>query len=343
MVGRYTGAVVCCAVGVQASDNADCSTVAGVLGPLARGAGTRRIGYTGEVCRGSNRASLLVAGVLLVASCSINDLDETVGGGNSGTDAGTSGGAGPDAADGDGSAGWPTGGTTGVGGAIDGGGSGGTPSGGSGGTPSGGGSGGAGGAGGTGATGGSAGCASSEKLCASQCVAKSPDNGCDASACTACSLPHAQAGCAAGQCSVAKCSSGYGNCDSNAGNGCETMLGTGANCKACGDACSAPIGTTACVSGACKVTACPGGRADCDGLAGNGCETDLTTTASCGVCGNQCPPGFTCHKPATGPNVCICSSDTDCLNGGVCFWGVCVCGGVGCPNGQRCTLISTCF
>jgi hypothetical protein len=37
---------------------------------------------------------------------------------------------------------------------------------------------------------------------------------------------------------------------------------------------------------------CEHGRADCDGLASNGCETDLTSDAtSCGVCGHGCQGG----------------------------------------------------
>jgi hypothetical protein len=128
-------------------------------------------------------------------------------------------------------------------------------------------------------------------------------------------------------------------------NGCETQLGTNADCAACGNACSAPIGTTACIGGACKVTACPTHRADCDGMAGNGCETDLKTTATCGSCTTQCPEAFICAQGGD-PNqyVCACGVDAACLNGGICYLGaVCVCGGTACALGQRCTLIGTCF
>lgn len=47
-----------------------------------------------------------------------------------------------------------------------------------------------------------------------------------------------------------------------------------------------PLGTPACRAGACAVASCNAGRGDCDGLATNGCETDLATTpAHCGACG----------------------------------------------------------
>ena len=38
--------------------------------------------------------------------------------------------------------------------------------------------------------------------------------------------------------------------------------------------------------------ACATGRGDCDGVAANGCETDLTATENhCGACGTSCGPG----------------------------------------------------
>lgn len=143
----------------------------------------------------------------------------------------------------------------------------------------------------------------------------------------------------------ASCSAGLADCDGVAANGCETQLGTNENCSACDDACSAPIGTTACLGGACKVTACPTHRGDCDGLAGNGCEADLTTTDTCGGCSKKCPEAFQCaHNTNTDEYLCACGTDSACLNGGSCYIGVvCVCNGTACSIGQRCTLIGTCF
>ncbi|NIS29212.1 MAG: hypothetical protein GWN07_03580, partial [Actinobacteria bacterium] len=46
------------------------------------------------------------------------------------------------------------------------------------------------------------------------------------------------------------------------------------------------------VAGTCTLAACGAGRADCDGVLGNGCETDLEASADdCGACGVTCPSG----------------------------------------------------
>jgi len=45
-----------------------------------------------------------------------------------------------------------------------------------------------------------------------------------------------------------------------------------------------------CVAGACGFV-CNTGFANCDGLAQNGCETDITTTSNCGTCGHVCSVG----------------------------------------------------
>ncbi|MBE7484243.1 MAG: hypothetical protein HS104_30275 [Polyangiaceae bacterium] len=174
-------------------------------------------------------------------------------------------------------------------------------------------------------------------------MSKSAANGCDAADCAACSVQNGKAACVAGQCAVGQCNGGFADCDKSAQNGCETPLGTSVHCSSCTDVCSAPTGTAACVAGACKITACPSLRADCDGLVGNGCEADLTTPSTCTTCTNKCAPAFDCAKPPTGPHLCACSGDASCLNGGTCYLGICVCGGTPCPGNQRCTLIGTCF
>ncbi len=62
------------------------------------------------------------------------------------------------------------------------------------------------------------------------------------------------------------------------------------NCGGCGIACPPPVhGAIACVASACTVTACDPGFANCDGLASNGCESELATDAlNCGACGTTC-------------------------------------------------------
>jgi hypothetical protein len=62
------------------------------------------------------------------------------------------------------------------------------------------------------------------------------------------------------------------------------------NCGTCGHACPAtPANATAvCSNGHCGFT-CNDGYADCDGIANNGCETNITNDPNnCGRCGNIC-------------------------------------------------------
>ena len=165
----------------------------------------------------------------------------------------------------------------------------------------------------------------------------------DAPGCGSCVLAHATTSCVSGQCVIASCDVGFDDCDKSTSNGCETALGANDHCSSCSDVCSAPTGTTACVNGACKVTACPTHRADCDGLAGNGCEADLTTSATCADCNTQCVPGIQCSETPAGNYICACASDAACLNGGTCYLGFCICGGNPCAFNQRCTLVGTCF
>ncbi|MFO0628035.1 MAG: nidogen-like domain-containing protein [Polyangiales bacterium] len=114
---------------------------------------------------------------------------------------------------------------------------------------------------------------------------------------TACpGAPGAEGRCALGTCTVA-CLTGFGDCDGNLANGCEANLNSStAHCGRCGNACT-PVGdggVAACSAGRCALS-CSTGRGDCDGNAGNGCETDTTnSTAHCGACGNVCPSGRSC-------------------------------------------------
>ena len=81
------------------------------------------------------------------------------------------------------------------------------------------------------------------------------------------------------------------------------------NC--CGVACPAPAhGTALCGGGRCGVASCDANYGDCDGLAANGCETDLrASTAHCGACGATCAGGRDCVNGAcvvcpSGPGLC---------------------------------------
>ncbi|MDP3217089.1 MAG: hypothetical protein Q8S73_23465, partial [Deltaproteobacteria bacterium] len=92
--------------------------------------------------------------------------------------------------------------------------------------------------------------------------------------------------CEGGRCSTVACAGTTANCDGNAVNGCERDVATDAtSCGACGHACSFPHAAPECTNGACGFSVCQSGWADCDGVASNGCEVDLTSDAAhCGAC-----------------------------------------------------------
>ena len=184
-----------------------------------------------------------------------------------------------------------------------------------------------------------------------------PANGCevdlasDAANCggcaAACSSNHGTPACVNGACQIA-CANGYADCDGNPANGCEQDLGGDVNhCGACGNVCNLPFATPACNVGACVIAQCAAIHADCDGVAGNGCEVNLATNNNhCGVCGNacnlanavsncvsgdcavgSCSAGYAnCdNQPANGCEVNLDSDDNNC--------GAC---GTVCVGGQTC-------
>ena len=130
-----------------------------------------------------------------------------------------------------------------------------------------------------------------------------PGNGCEINTTTtpahcggcgkACALANAIPGCVGSLCSVASCNAGFGNCDNMAANGCEVNTNTDLNhCGGCGRQCLVPNATPSCKLGACAIGACNAGFADCDMMAGNGCEKNLNSDAmNCGVCGMVCMQG----------------------------------------------------
>ena len=71
-------------------------------------------------------------------------------------------------------------------------------------------------------------------------------------------------------------------------NGCETPLNTLTNCGGCGTTCSLAHATSTCATGTCAIASCQAGWGNCDGNAGNGCETALNTLSNCGSCGAGC-------------------------------------------------------
>ena len=128
-------------------------------------------------------------------------------------------------------------------------------------------------------------------------------NGCeidisvDAANCGACSAAcpaviNGVATCVAGQCGAPMCLGAFKDCDSQIGNGCEVDTSSDINnCGGCGVACPAVAnGSVACMGGKCVIAGCAGNYRDCDGMFGDGCETDISSsTAACGGCGMACP------------------------------------------------------
>lgn len=110
-----------------------------------------------------------------------------------------------------------------------------------------------------------------------------------------CAAPHASSACDEGQCTLTTCDGAFGDCNSDDADGCETNLTTDpAHCGSCGTPCPAIAnGAPGCGGGQCTVGACTGTFADCNGVAADGCETDLASTvAHCGGCQQPCqqPP-----------------------------------------------------
>src|SRR5207247_2347909 len=90
-----------------------------------------------------------------------------------------------------------------------------------------------------------------------------------------------------------------------------------ANCGACGNVCGVADGTAACSNGVCTVAACNSGYGNCDGNAGNGCETNLNTDLNnCGACGTVCtPPANATAVCSTGSCDFLCNSGLAKCNG----------------------------
>ncbi|MFO0560499.1 MAG: hypothetical protein U0269_20965 [Polyangiales bacterium] len=100
---------------------------------------------------------------------------------------------------------------------------------------------------------------------------------------------NAAATCSAGTCGFT-CNTGFGDCNANASDGCEVDTRTSvSHCGTCMNACPSVMGAApTCAASTCGF-ACSAGRANCDMMAGNGCEADTNTSLMhCGGCGMPC-------------------------------------------------------
>jgi hypothetical protein len=146
---------------------------------------------------------------------------------------------------------------------------------------------------------------------------ESPPDGAQVGCSPGCTNAHGTTSCVNGAC-VPVCTTGYADCDSDVANGCEANLQADpVHCGVCSRACTGDGGSPICTAGVCGTSSCAAGTGDCDGNAGNGCETNLnTSTANCRFCGNACTNangttscvGGTC-KPACGAGFGDCDSN----------------------------------
>jgi hypothetical protein len=134
-----------------------------------------------------------------------------------------------------------------------------------------------------------------------------------------CVTPNATPSCTNGVCGIMSCNPGYKDCDGIVTNGCEINLNSDPlNCGSCNTKCQLQNAASGCSAGACTILSCNTGWADCDGVASNGCETNVGTDPSnCGVCKKVC--SFPHAQTAT-------------CTGGICTLGVCAAGFADCDS-----------
>jgi uncharacterized repeat protein (TIGR01451 family) len=113
-----------------------------------------------------------------------------------------------------------------------------------------------------------------------------------------CSPQNSTGACIAGACTIGSCNAGFTDCDGAPGDGCEYAVADfqtdPSNCGGCGQNCAPAHATGVCSAGTCSVGVCSAGFLDCNGAAGDGCETSVsglqTDVANCGACGQLCAP-----------------------------------------------------
>jgi hypothetical protein len=116
--------------------------------------------------------------------------------------------------------------------------------------------------------------------------------------------------CSASSCSYA-CQVGFGDCNGTRPDGCEINTNTDvANCGTCGSVCARANAVPTCASGACRVSRCNAGFADCNGNEADGCERAVSAdTSNCGGCGVVCSVGQTCVSGACFGRTCDPSTE----------------------------------
>ncbi len=106
----------------------------------------------------------------------------------------------------------------------------------------------------------------------------------------ACSFDHAAADCQAGACVMGACDAAWQDCNADPADGCEIdTTSDPTNCGGCAQACDLANASATCQASTCSIAACDALWDDCDGLAANGCEADVSVDPdNCGACANTC-------------------------------------------------------
>lgn len=145
------------------------------------------------------------------------------------------------------------------------------------------------------------------------CVACLQDTDCGVG--TICVIGTCVPGCSPTQ----DCLDGLTCCGSN----CYDLQSNPEHCGDCANACPTPDNAASvCSAGMCQMGACNAGWADCDGVAGTGCERNVLQDGAC-----VCAPGETqaCYYGAPGTqNVGPCHAGTQTCDASGVAWGPCV-------------------
>lgn len=157
-------------------------------------------------------------------------------------------------------------------------------------------------------------CGAGESCCDRACEDTSDDLLACGACGNACGTANGAPSCADGRCAIV-CDASHADCDALNPNGCETDLHTLTDCGGCDVPCAITHGTPSCATGTCAVGACDAGYLDCDGLASNGCEAQVTIDPEhCGGCDVRCDaPSATTACVASSCVVVACGPGTgDC-------------------------------
>ncbi len=113
-------------------------------------------------------------------------------------------------------------------------------------------------------------------------------------------VPFGAKACVASMCTIGMCGPNHQDCNNNVMDGCETdTTADVANCGMCNNACpNPPNATGTCAGSTCGLGACDAGFANCNGVAGDGCEFNTQNDPNnCGGCNIKCHSG-TCANAA---------------------------------------------